>query len=202
MATLRSTTTSTWSRVNPDAIDQIHAITEEYNFWGAHEELAVDLKEGEDGETILSIYGGAGFDVSRPVEGEKGEVVDEEPGYTEEFLKRLAPHLEEKLVIQTVGHEKCRFPLVASQWTVWPDGTIRQDSFNTRPEKPTDDQEKQFAVLNTERNLLLKLGAFGPALTSNREKATKKAREGDHLEAVEIETVPVSEAESSQQPFA
>ena len=198
MATLQSTTTSTWSRINPNAIDQIHAIAEEYNFWGAHEELAVDLKEDENGETIVSIYGGAGFDVSKPVEGEDGKIVDEEPGYTEEFLKRLAPHLEEKLVVQTVGHEKCRFPLVASQWTVWPDGTLRHDSFNISPEKPSDDQEEQFAVLNTERNLLLKLGQFGPALTSNREKATKKAREGDHLEAVEIETVSITETEDSQ----
>ena len=201
MATLRATTSSNWCKVNPDTTDQIRTVAERYDFWGANGELGLLIKENSDNNTVLSIFGGTAFEVSKPITGEDGSVVDREPGYTEEFLNQLAPFLNEKLVVQYVGHEKCRFPLVAGQWTVWPDGTTLRESFSTSPEKPDDtDQEPQFAVLNTERNLLLKLGAFGPALTSNREKATTKAREGDHLEAVKVETVPVSEAESSQSP--
>jgi hypothetical protein len=115
---------------------------------GAHEELAIDLNENSDGDTVLSIHGYATFDVSKPIHAEDGSVVDREQGYTEEFLERIAPHLEEQLVIETVGHEKCRFPLLAGQWSVWPDGTIQHESFNPGPEKfeTTDDSETQYGV--------------------------------------------------------
>jgi hypothetical protein len=135
MATLQATTSSTWSRVDPNAKDQIEAIVEEYGFWGAHAEVNIDVKENSDGETIISIYGYAAFDPSKPIY-EDGERVDEEYGYAEEFLERIAPHLEEQLVIETIGHEKCRFPLLAGQWAVWPDGNVQYDSFDHSPEKP------------------------------------------------------------------
>jgi len=54
-------------------------------------------------------------------------------------------------------------------------------------------------VLNTERDIFLKLGQFGPTLTTSREKATKKAEEEeDHLEAVRIKTVSLSQTEDPQ----
>lgn len=135
MATLQATTSSTWSEVDPDAADQIESIIDEYNFWGVHTEVNVEIKDNRDDETIISIYGHAAFDPAKPIY-EDGEVVDEQHGCAEEFLKRIAPYLEEQLVIETIGHEKARFPLLAGQWAVWPDGTIRYDSFDHSPEKP------------------------------------------------------------------
>lgn len=141
MATLQATTSSTWSRVDPTAKDQIEAIADEYSFWGAHAEVNIEVKENSDGETIISIYGYAAFDPSKPIY-EDSERVDEEYGYAEEFLERIAPHLEEQLVIETIGHEECRFPLLAGQWSVWPDGTVQYPSFDHSPEKPeTSDQD-------------------------------------------------------------
>jgi hypothetical protein len=203
MATLKPTTSSTWSNVDSDAKDQIEAIADEYNFQGANGEVVIDVKEDSGGDTVISIHGYAAFEPSKPIHNEDGEYIDEEYGYTEEFLKRIAPHLEGQLVIETVGHEKCRFPLLASQWSVWPDGTVQCESFDHDPEKPeTSDEDAQFGVLNTERDSLLKLGPFGPAFTSDRDKAIEKAG-GDHpaeshLVPVRVETIPVADGGKSQ----
>lgn len=200
MATLQATTSSTWSRIDPNAKEQIKAVVEEYDFWGAHDELNIDVKEDSDGDTIISIYGYASFDPSKPIHDEDGTVVDREYGHDEEFLERIAPHLEEQLVIETVGNEKSRFPLLAGQWCVWPDGTVQYESFDHSPEKQetTDQDDAQYGVLNTERDILLKLGQFGPTLTAHRDKATKRAQEGDHLELVRIETTPLDDSEESR----
>jgi hypothetical protein len=200
MATLRATTSSTWSRVDPDATDHIDAIVADYDFWGAHEELTIDLHENSDGDTVISIHGYAAFEASKPVPAEDGSVADREHGYTEEFLQRLAPHLEEQLVIETVGHEKCRFPLLAGQWSVWPDGTVQYESFDHGPERSaaSEQDDAQYGVLNTERDVLLKLGQFGPTLTSNQDKAAKRAQGESHLELVRIETTPLAESEEAR----
>jgi hypothetical protein len=178
MATLRATTSSTWSRVDPDTKDEIEAIVAEYDFWGAHEELTVDLHENSDGDTVISIHGYAAFEASKPVLAEDGSVADREHGYTEEFLERIAPHLEEQLVIETVGHEKCRFPLLAGQWSVWPDGTIKHNHFEresdiTKP--PTEDTSTAALTellnsedgLNASNDLEYLLGLAGDALYEN-----------------------------------
>lgn len=197
MATLRATTSSTWSRVDPAAKDEIDAIVAEYDFWGAHEELTVDVTENSDGDPSISIHGHAAFEASKPIPAEDGSVADREHGYTEEFLQRLAPHLEEQFVIETIGHEKCRFPLLAGQWSVWPDGTVQYESFDHSPERPaaSEQDDAQYGVLNTERDILLKLGQFGPTLTSNQDKAAKRAQGESHLELVRIETTPLAKTE-------
>ncbi|GAA0451670.1 hypothetical protein MUK72_15465 (plasmid) [Halococcus dombrowskii] len=141
MATLQATTSSTWSRVDPNATDELEAIITEYDFWGAHTELNIDVKENSDGDTIISIHGYASFDPSKPIHDEDGSVVDREYGHAEEFLKRIAPHLEERFVIETIGHEKARYPLLAGQWSVWPDGTVQYDSFDHSPKKPGSSEQ-------------------------------------------------------------
>lgn len=40
----------------------------------------------------------------------------------DDFLRELAPLLEETLIVHPIGNEKCRFPLAASCWVVHPDG--------------------------------------------------------------------------------
>jgi hypothetical protein len=201
MATLKLTTSSTWSNVDPDAKDQIEAIADEYNFQGANGEVVINVNEDSDGDTVISIHGYATFDPSKPIRNEDGEYVDEEHGYAEEFLGRIAPHLEEQLVIETVGHEKCRFPLLASQWSVWPDGTVQYESFNHDPEKlEAGDEDAQFGVLNTDRDLFVKLGSGGPALTSDRDKAVEEAsgKYNNHLEPVRVETTPITDDRESR----
>jgi hypothetical protein len=44
--------------------------------------------------------------------------------HVEDFLRELSSFLTESFVVQTVGHEKCRFPLVGFQFTVDTDGEI------------------------------------------------------------------------------
>jgi hypothetical protein len=207
MPTLKLTTSSNQCRVDPNSKDQIETIADEYDFCGEHDELNIDVKENSDGNTIISIHGYASFAPTKPICDEDGSVVDREHEYAEEFLKRIAPHLEGQLVIETVGHKKCSdrsdFPLLAGQWSVWPDGTVQYDSLDHSPEKPeASDEDAQFGVLNTERDLLLKLGQFGPAFTSDRDKAIEKAG-GDHpaeshLAPVRVETIPVADEGESQ----
>lgn len=55
----------------------------------------------------------------------------------------------------------------------------------------------QYGVLNTERDVLLKLGQFGPTLTVNREAAATKAQGDSHLELVQVTTIPVAETATS-----
>ena len=47
----------------------------------------------------------------------------------DEFLKELAPHLSENLVIHAIGNEKCVFPLAAMEIKVTPRGKIRKNTF-------------------------------------------------------------------------
>jgi hypothetical protein len=50
--------------------------------------------------------------------------------HAEEFLRKLSPFLTEPFVVQTVGHEKCRFPHVGYQYRVDPDGEMTISSWD------------------------------------------------------------------------
>jgi len=141
MATLQASTASNRPAVDPSAVETIEAIIDEYDFPGNFDSLNVAVidPDHEDAAPFLELYGYATFDATKPILDEDGSVVDREEGCTREFLKRLAAHLEEQLVVETVGFEKCRFPMLAGQWVAWPDGTIEYNSFNHTPEKPDVD---------------------------------------------------------------
>lgn len=47
---------------------------------------------------------------------------------------------------------------------------------------------EKYAVLNTEQDLLLKLGQFGPHYTEDRTKAAKKATDS-HLQLIKLEFI-------------
>lgn len=67
---------------------------------------------------------------------------DESGGHcTAEFLHRLRQYLEEgeELKIQTVGHEKWRWPLVACQFRVTPDAVYYSD-LETDEKEITEDR--------------------------------------------------------------
>ena len=64
-----------------------------------------------------------------------------------------------------------------------------------RPGEPEAGEKiTQYGVLNTERDILLKLGQFGPTLTTNREKAAKQAQADSHLELVEVTSIPLDQS--------
>ena len=143
MATLQSTTASNWPAIASAAVAEVEAIIDEYAFVGNWEDLTVAVRESEDDDPRLALYGYAAFEASKPILDDNEDPIDWEHGYTEEFLERLAPHLEDLLVVETIGHEKCRFPLIAGQWAAWPDGTVQYDSFDHQPDKPTTDDESE-----------------------------------------------------------
>jgi hypothetical protein len=139
MATLQATTASNHPTVDPDAVETIEAIIDDYDFYGNFDSLTIGVVEPdqEDAEPYLELYGYAAFEATKPILDEDGSVVDREYHCTEEFLERLAPYLAEQVVVETVGFEKCRFPLLAGQWAAWPDGTVTYNSFDHAPENPT-----------------------------------------------------------------
>jgi hypothetical protein len=148
MATFQGITASNNPCIDPDAVEDVEAIIADYEFVGAVGTLTVAAIDpanedapayvDDDAAPHLVCYGGASFDASKPVTDDDGHVIDHEYDCTEEFLTRLAPHLTEQLVVETVGFEKFRFPLLAGQWVAWPDGTVAYDSFDHSPKKPVD----------------------------------------------------------------
>lgn len=141
MATLRAITASNWPQIDPDAVDAIEAIIDDYGFHGTFDKLTVTVasSDEDDEDPHLEVYGYAAFEATKPLTDKHGTPIDREYSYTEKFLQRLAPHLQEPLVVETVGYETCRFPLLAGQWVAWPDGTVAYNSFDHLPNKKSTD---------------------------------------------------------------
>ena len=59
----------------------------------------------------------------------KSKNVDINNDVFEEFLEELGPFLDEYLVIQAVGNEKCIFPLAAIEIIVTQKGVVRRNGF-------------------------------------------------------------------------
>lgn len=97
------------------------------------EYLSTFVTSGESGDmvhledTFLEIYGYDCFQVQKWSEDETLELGDSERDVTAEFLIGLAKFLKQPLVVQCIGHEKCRFPLAAWEYKVHPDGKLEQN---------------------------------------------------------------------------
>jgi hypothetical protein len=178
MSNPQATTASTGGKVDPGAEYEIATIADEYNFAGTHETVTIEVKENSDGDNILNIYGYAPFRLSKPIY-EDGEWVDEESGYAEEFLKQIAAFLEERLVVDTIGHDKHDYPLFASQYIVWPDGMVKHNHFERGSDitKPPDEGTSTAALtellnskadLNASNDLEYLLGLAGDALSEDK----------------------------------
>lgn len=143
MGVFHASTTSTQSTVDSDAKHEIEAIAEKYDFDGEHGYVNVVVsRSDDDGDAEISIHGDAEFAPTKPLYDEDGEYVDEERGHTREFLERIAPFLNEQLVVETIGHKRYDYPFLAGMWSVWPDGTTRYDHFDHYPPKPASDTEE------------------------------------------------------------
>jgi len=84
---------------------------------------------------------------------------------------------------------------VGRPWRSLEIDVVDRDGYPTEGEGIT-----QYGVLNVEREVLLKLGQFGPTLTTNREMAAEQAQAGSHLELVEVTTVPLSNTTPTPEP--
>lgn len=79
------------------------------------------------------------------------------------------------------------------EYTGKPWQTLNIDVVDRAGEPAEGNRSTQYGVLNTERDVLLDLGQFGPTLTTSREKAAKQAQADSHLELVEITTIPLDQ---------
>jgi hypothetical protein len=142
MTTLHTTTASNRPQITRTAVTDVERLIDEYEFSSPASALTVTVTDpGDDTNPYLELHGPASFDVNKLVPTEDGTSGIHEYEYTEEFLTRLAPSLEEQLVVETVGAEKYRFPLVAGQWVAWPDGTVTYNTFDHSPARPPDADE-------------------------------------------------------------
>jgi hypothetical protein len=177
MTNPQASTASTGGKVDPDTESEIAAIADEYNFAGVHEPVTIEVRENSDGDSVLNIYGYAPFRLSKPIY-EDDEWVDEEFGYAAEFLEQIAPFLEERLVVDTIGHDGNDYPLMAHQYIVWPDGAVKHNHFERGSDitKPPDEDTSTAALtellnskadLNASNDLEYLIGLAGDALSED-----------------------------------
>ena len=117
MANFEAVTVSNGARVK-----DIEAVKRLLGLYEPNSDVTIGLTE-----EWLNIYG---YDWPKIF---KNDADDEEcdEDFFEEFLQRLAPLLAEPLLIQCIGHEKCRFPLSAMQVLVKPTGEIKWMTFDS-----------------------------------------------------------------------
>ena len=115
MATFIAVTSSNEARLRrPNVAREILA---GYFFDGEVEALIQDA----DGEATLAVCGYEWPGAWKLAEGSDEPDWEEDSGDGfEQFLLEIAPYLAEPLVVQAVGAEACRFPLVACEWIVRP----------------------------------------------------------------------------------
>ena len=136
MATFEGRTASSGPGVRAENADAVRAVLARYRLRCEGVEVGLAPEEkSRDGQRVptgryrLYFHGYDTPDVWRPEEGRdpEGEGFDwDEDGTAdclEELMLAVAPYLEGPWVIQCVGAEKCRFPMVASEWRVEPGGT-------------------------------------------------------------------------------
>jgi hypothetical protein len=128
MADFIATTASNGARLkDPEAVEKIIGCY----VWDGDVEASIQTREGQ---ACLVIYG---YDWPNAWKIPEGVNRDEfEPDYDiddgfDAFLKEVSPYLAEPLTVQSVGAERCRFPLAASEWHIRPgETTIEVNSFN------------------------------------------------------------------------
>jgi hypothetical protein len=89
-----------------------------------------DMVQIEETPPKIYIYGYDWFQAHRYVEGGVNGEIDFDTEVTEEFLIGLAEFLKEPLIVQCIGHEKCRYPLAAWQYKIHPNGKLEHNDFN------------------------------------------------------------------------
>lgn len=140
MANYYGTTASNGATIKKGKEKELQAYLDKWT-WLGEGELKTEIRGN-----YLAIYGYDDFDpylivTKEQAEAnpdlEEGEANWDEGGDPEGFLMGLAPFLEKQgkgkdenlIVIQTVGNEKCRFPLGACEFVLRSDGTVEFNGF-------------------------------------------------------------------------
>lgn len=122
MATLQSITASNWPKVDSDLAEEI---LDQWDFIGHHTDLSVDV---DDDESRLKLFGYCSFE---PYPMDEVDHPDERYDFVDArlFLEEITEALEEPMIVQSICHEKCRFPLGGCSWIATPDGEVDFRSF-------------------------------------------------------------------------
>lgn len=106
MANFEAVTSSNGLKVLPEQAVPLKALLDKYVI---EPELDTDIKDGE-----FAIYGYFWFSVYA-VNKDEPDGVDWDTEMTDEFLNELRQFVPEgeKFIIQSIGYEKCRYPLSA-----------------------------------------------------------------------------------------
>jgi hypothetical protein len=130
------TTACNGPRVDPGCLAPLDQYLQQSLFvGGVHDALTVGIRD-RDSEPYLTMHGcGAEF---KPIPASTVREVDGLPDTApaqdyvdhESFLKTISGWLEERCVVQTVGHDKARFPVTAVQHAVSANGEYQQDTLS------------------------------------------------------------------------
>ncbi len=113
MANLEAVTTSNGARIKQDKKDELEKYLQKY--YVGTGDMTVSTEGG-----VLEIYG---YDVMQAY------LIEDDSDVTDKFLKGLAPYLAEPLVVQVIEHEACRYPLLAQEEKIHPNGRVEYNCF-------------------------------------------------------------------------
>jgi len=145
MADYMGTTASSGAKIKKSKVKELEAYLAKWDLSAGEGGVSVDIREN-NGKLSLHVYGDDDFSPYLVVTKEQAEEDDnleegtpnfDEGSDCDGFVKGLAPFLDvsgkgkEKflIVIQTVGNEKCRFPLGACEWVLLPNGKLKTNGF-------------------------------------------------------------------------
>ena len=125
MGTFISITASSGARIKNGKEEKVKKLIGKYNF--QTDGKSRDGLECQINNGIIKIWGYVwpGFWVRPKNDKNYSDKID----YFDEFLEKLAPFLEEDLIIHSVGYEKCTFPLASKEIKVTPHGVERGGKF-------------------------------------------------------------------------
>ena len=154
MATRQYVATSNAPGINPNYASSVRKLLTDYNLGvGSFGTITSEIDTAGDQPT-LHIYGQAPFEpvslaevrnyVVRTHDVESNDelerlVAEHKPDFraidAENFLSDLSSYLAETLMVQTIGHTKCRFPVTAYQNIVTPSGNVQHERLQATPKK-------------------------------------------------------------------
>ncbi len=120
MAEFEGVTASSGLKVPADKKAALQALIDQFS-WG---ELTAELEPTQDGSFSLEIWGYEFANVHPwTVDADGAKEVDYDRDGTDEFLTALRPYVPAggRFVLQSIGHEKCRFPLCGFTGIVTPE---------------------------------------------------------------------------------
>ena len=117
MSGFEGVTASTRARIKEGKVEEVKRILDKYDFPCR---LYCEIYDG-----CIEIFG-EDWPYFWPKDGDQDDF-----DYFEEFLEELSPLLSENLIIHTIGHDDCQYPLTAIEIVVTPDGVNLRGSLGS-----------------------------------------------------------------------